>query len=353
MPKLPPVSDLARQLAENAEAVCRHYLSNGRRAGRYWVVGDVDNTPGQSLFVRLTGPTSGKGARGHWTDAATGEYGDLLDLIRLNRAHDDWAELIDEVREFLRLPQLEPREPEAPILPARDTGEAARRLFRAGSSLIGTPAATYLAMRGLVDTIHAGALRYHPRCYCRPDDKSPSQEHPALLAAVTDLTGAITGLSRTWLARDGRGKANLAAPRRALGHLTGHGVRFAGSAEGVLVAGEGIETVLSVHRSMPAIPAIAALSAHHLSALILPPGLQRLYIARDADEEGRRAYERLSERAEAAGIQAYELVPREDDFNTDLARFGHAEMALNLAPQITECDAVAYLSFEEEIRKVS
>lgn len=46
-------SELARRLARDAEAVCRHYLPNGKRAGRYWVVGDVHNTPGRSLFVRL------------------------------------------------------------------------------------------------------------------------------------------------------------------------------------------------------------------------------------------------------------------------------------------------------------
>ena len=37
--------DLARRLARDAEAVCRHYLSNGRRCGHYWVAGDVMNTP--------------------------------------------------------------------------------------------------------------------------------------------------------------------------------------------------------------------------------------------------------------------------------------------------------------------
>jgi len=47
---------LARRLARDAEAVCRHYLSNGRRSGRYWVAGDVINAPGRSLYVRLTGP---------------------------------------------------------------------------------------------------------------------------------------------------------------------------------------------------------------------------------------------------------------------------------------------------------
>ena len=39
-------AELARRLARDAEAVCRHYLSNGRRQGRYWLVGDVTNTTG-------------------------------------------------------------------------------------------------------------------------------------------------------------------------------------------------------------------------------------------------------------------------------------------------------------------
>jgi hypothetical protein len=59
---------LAHRLARDAESVCRHYLSNGRRQGRYWLVGDVANTPGRSLFVRLTGPESGKGRGGKWTE---------------------------------------------------------------------------------------------------------------------------------------------------------------------------------------------------------------------------------------------------------------------------------------------
>ncbi len=46
-------SELAHRLAREAEAVCRHYLSNGKREGRYWLVGDVNNSPGRSMFVRL------------------------------------------------------------------------------------------------------------------------------------------------------------------------------------------------------------------------------------------------------------------------------------------------------------
>jgi hypothetical protein len=67
-------NNLSRQLARHAEAVCRYYLPNGRRGGRYWLTGDVHDTPGRSLYVRLAGPESGPGAAGHWTDG-DGEVG--------------------------------------------------------------------------------------------------------------------------------------------------------------------------------------------------------------------------------------------------------------------------------------
>src|ERR1700731_2987942 len=100
-------ADLAHRLARDAEAVCRYYLSNGRRQGRYWLVGDVANTPGRSLFVRLKGPDSGKGRVGKWTDAATGQHGDLLDLIAMNRRLDRLRDVLDEARTFLSLPRPE------------------------------------------------------------------------------------------------------------------------------------------------------------------------------------------------------------------------------------------------------
>jgi hypothetical protein len=44
---IPPdtISDVVERLATNAEAVCRFYLPNGRRQGRYWHVGDVQGSP--------------------------------------------------------------------------------------------------------------------------------------------------------------------------------------------------------------------------------------------------------------------------------------------------------------------
>jgi hypothetical protein len=124
------IGDLARRLAREAEAVCRHYLPHGCRHGRYWVTGDVDDTPGRSLYVRLSGPDSGPGAAGHWNDAATGEHGDLLDLIGRRRHLPRVADAIGEARVFLALP----RSSSADALPRRSSAlsgsaEAARRLF--------------------------------------------------------------------------------------------------------------------------------------------------------------------------------------------------------------------------------
>src|SRR5437773_4511672 len=112
-------SELARRLARDAEAVCRHYLSNGRRQGRYWIVGDVNNTPGRSMFVRLSGPESGKGASGKWTDAATGEHGDLLDVIGHTCSLDGFHDVQAEARRFLSLPRPQPDlEPKPRLSPA-------------------------------------------------------------------------------------------------------------------------------------------------------------------------------------------------------------------------------------------
>src|SRR3546814_3666596 len=79
----------------------------------------------------------------------------------------------------------------------------------------------------------------------------------------------ITGVHRTWLSPEGDGKAPIDTPRRAMGDLLGHAVRF-GTAHDVIAAGEGIETILSLRMALPGLPMAAALSAAHLSAILFP-----------------------------------------------------------------------------------
>lgn len=335
-------ADLAHRLARDAEAVCRHYLSNGRKEGRYWLVGDVFNTPGRSLFVRLTGPTSGKGAAGKWTDAATGEHGDLLDLIALNQDLDSLKDTLDEARRFLSLPR--PVRETQRVAPApQGSPEAARRLWAISQSIAGTLAETYLRSRGITDVRNLGALRFHPRCYYRADDEAPTETWPALIASVRDLDGTLTGVHRTWLDPSTRDKAPVATQRKAMGDLLGHAVRF-GTALDVMAAGEGIETMLSLRQVMPDLPAAAALSANHLAALLLPTTLRRLYVARDDDPAGHRATAQLTERAEAAGIEALTLTPSLGDFNEDLRTLGAGALAAGLRVQLAPEDVDRFLA---------
>ena len=334
-------SELAHRLAREAEVVCRHYLSNGRREGRYWLVGDVRNTPGRSMYVRLR--ESPKGPAGKWTDAATGEHGDLLDVIRESCGLIDFHDVADEARRFLSLPRAEPEPPQKhPRLPAQiGSPDAARRLFAMAQPVMRTLAETYLRNRGITPLHESGALRFHPRCYYRPDEHSPTETWPAMIARVTDLDGRVTGAHRTWLDPDGfdpirLGKAPIDTPRRAMGDLLGNAVRF-GVANDVLAAGEGIETMLSLRCVVPTLPMAAALSANHLAAILLPPTLRRLYIARDNDAAGEVAATALTERAEATGVEATVWMPKRGDFNEDLRAFGldalRAALRIQLVPQ--------------------
>lgn len=314
--------DLARRLGRQAEAVCRHYLSAGRRQGHYWQVGDVRNTPGRSMFVRLR--DSAKGPAGKWTDAATGEHGDLLDLIRESRGLSSFSEVVAEAEMFLGIPRSV-HEAQAPLCKtensSRDPVISARRLFAAARPIPGTIVEAYLRNRGITALHETGSLRFHPRCYYRPDAHGPIQPRPAMIAAVTDLRGRIMGVQRTWLTPNGSDKAAITTPRRAMGHLLEHAVRF-GTPSEVMAAGEGIETILSLRYVLPNLPMAAALSAAHLAAIAFPPRLRRLYIVCDNDPAGNRAGDSLIARAASAGIEAIVLSPALGDFNEDLRAFG-------------------------------
>lgn len=338
-----PAAKIARHLAKRAEDVCREYLSNGHREGNYWLVGDCRNTPGRSLYLRLVDSPNGKGRAGKWTDAQSGEHGDLIDIITATRPTQSMRETLDEARRFLAMPV---RPDDLARLPV-PTGspEAARRLFAACKPLRRTLAERYLNGRAIFGAASSIALRFHPHCwYLASEDDAPGtpDSFAAMIAAVTDLAGTITGVHRTWLDAETADKAPIAYPRRAMGHLLGHGVRF-GPAAPVMVAGEGIETMLSLREAADTLPMVAGLSAAHLAAIVFPPNLRRLYVARDADPAGTQALATLTERAGAAEIELIPLEPRFDDFNTDLIRRSLDNLRRDLSRQLLPQDRAQFL----------
>jgi hypothetical protein len=170
---------------------------------------------------------------------------------------------------------------------------------------------------------------------------------PALIAAVTDLAGTITGAHRTWLDPSGHDKAPVDTPRRAMGHLLGNGVRF-GIAHHVMAAGEGIETMLSLRCAVPTMPLVAALSANHLAVLVFPATLRRLYVARDRDAAGDAVTATLTERARASGIEPIALSPTRGDFNEDLRHLGLDDLRAALRVQLVPEDVARFMIATEE-----
>jgi hypothetical protein len=169
-----------------------------------------------------------------------------------------------------------------------------------------------------------------------------------MIAAVTDLSGKVTGAHRTWLDPMGfnyahLGRAPLPTPRRAMGNLLGHAVRV-GAGSDVMVAGEGIETTLSVRSAMPHMASMAALSAAHLSAIKFPSMLRRLYIVRDKDPAGDYAIGTLLERTETVDIEAIVLTPRLGDFNEDLRLLGLDALTASLKLQVAPEDIARFMS---------
>ena len=321
-------AELAQHLARQAEAVCRHYLSNGRRHGRYWIVGDVHDTPGRSLYVRLAGPQSGPGAAGKWTDSATGEHGDLIDLIAGNRGLGKFPR---------RMPGGAPLSELAARIFREQRCDAARAAQLAG----GRPPAV---SRRRVHHRHAGRglsprARHHRASRLAVAALSPGalvparrQRAPRVLAGLARRRHRsrrphhrrASHLARPRASRQGAARRSAPGARpsaRQWRALPRPSAAEPASAD-VLLAGEGIETVLSLKSVLPGLPMIAALSANHLAALELAPMLARLYVARDRDAAGRMAAERLQARGSAADIEVRDLVPVCGDFNEDLCRLG-------------------------------
>lgn len=186
---------------------------------------------------------------------------------------------------------------------AKNAARTARALalWSACRPVAGSLVETYLAARGLA-LPPGDALRFHPSL------KHPSGGcWPAMVALVTrGLDGAPLAIHRTYLARDGSGKAPVSPAKMMLGPTAGGVVRLGEATERVFV-GEGIETCLSVMRALggsegqtlgragpPSLegasaPVWAALSTSGLASLLLPPSVRDVTLLADGDEPGERA----------------------------------------------------------------
>lgn len=316
------IGELSDALAARAESFCRHYFPEGRKNGNYWHIGDVSGSKGKSLAIRLQ--ASGGRKAGSWNDYAgsVDDYGDLIDLLQKQLGHSNVGDTLSEVRAFLGetpSPALEVNA-RSPAADANDRIERSRRLIKYSKPTYRTPASAYLLGRGIKR--FGPALRYHSGVYVWTGGDEP-EKHPALLAKITSNSGIMTGVARYYLNPKTKKLAEIEEPKRVLGQLYGNAVRFdTGFPHEDLIAGEGLENVLSVGTALKDANLASCLTANHLGLFEPPKGIKRLWIARDNDEAGEEGADRLKSRAEELGLWCGDLVPKTDDFNDDLNTIG-------------------------------
>ncbi|MDD8022445.1 MAG: toprim domain-containing protein [Paracoccaceae bacterium] len=341
------VEDIKDLLHARRADVAYHYAPTAQGSyedkGGYWTLnpGRPDRSVG-SFVVWIDGPRAGR-----WNDYATGQRGDLLDLIALNLG-SDLKTAFREARSFLGLQSDSPedvarRKAAAERARARraDAERAARverakaqkrafALWLSGQERIkGTPVEAYLRTARAINLDRLGhqpaALRYHPEVYYNQTDPDTGEvfegRGPAMLALATDLRGNPVSCHRTWLTigPDGRwSKAPLPKPKMVLGDYKGAAIRIwrglgprggKGKTLAEVEPGarvyltEGIEDAMSVADLLPQARVMAAISISNFGNVDLPPAVTEVVLVADQDfgAQAKEALDRAVQQHARAG----------------------------------------------------
>jgi putative DNA primase/helicase len=187
--------------------------------------------------------------------------------------------------------------------------EAALKLWHSSKPSPGTLVESYFRSRGLhlppPPTLRFISFLKHPS----------GESWPAMIALVTHgPNSSPIGIHRTYLARDGAGKAPVIPQKMMLGPCRGGAVRLAGLGN-VLMIGEGIETCAAAMQQTGQ-PAWAALSTSGLRTLELPPGVRDVIILADGDDAGEEAARDCALRLQREGRRVrVDRAPKGMDFN--------------------------------------
>jgi putative DNA primase/helicase len=192
--------------------------------------------------------------------------------------------------------------------------EAALAIWQSATPADGTSVETYLALRGL-HVPPPTTLRFHAGL------RHPSGGiWPAMVALITRGTDDTPlAVHRTFLGRDGAGKAPVDPQKMMLGPCRGGAVRLTPVAD-VLMVGEGIETCFAAMQATGR-AAWAALSTSGLRTLDLPAEAREVILLADGDDPGEVAAQDCAWRWKREGRRVRIARPPQGmDFNDLLLR---------------------------------
>lgn len=334
---------LLAQLPDVAYHYARPATGSYEDKGKYFTLnpGRADKSVG-SFCINLYGPKAGR-----WHDYATGDYGDIVDLIALS-LNCTLSDAVREARSMLGLnttdPAVQRRREEAAArakemrrqATRNEADEAARRAKNAhrvwlsgSASIAGTPVEYYLRDRRGIDLRQLGrapgSIRYLDQCYYKHIDPETGEviegKFPAMVAIVNDHNGNAVACHRTYLGLDQDGlwnKAKFPQSKKVLGNYAGawinlwKGTRPDGKRPKTLTQcdpgttvfmSEGIEDALTATILLPHARHIAAISLSNLAAVKLPANVSDVCIIADRDEnaEAQAALQRAIAAHQKAG----------------------------------------------------
>jgi hypothetical protein len=306
-------SEIARALADRIAALASDLLPNGHREGQEWCVGNVRGEPGSSLKIRLTGKKAGI-----WSDFATGEAGDTLDLVRAVLGID-MAEALRWARRWLGVADGKaelPRRPAPKQIEPEPDADNWRKPWEYARPIAGTLAATYLAGRKLwFDDPIGQVLRYAAR-RARKNPDGVLEYHPAMLCALSDVrTGDQVGIINIYLRPDGHDRIRDRKGKTAKGHTKGAAVMLLAFDEPTmgLVICEGPETGIALFQREVK-PVWACGGAGNLASFPVLGGIECLTVAADPGAVGQGAAEQVAARWREAGREVEIITPPSGDW---------------------------------------
>lgn len=255
-----------------------------------------------------------------------GASGDILTFIQ----EKDGLSFIDAVRQLDSgaLPEIDPRERDR-----RRAEERAERMaaiadavdvWERGVDPAGTPAETYIRKARLIGTVAIPPSIRFAMTWARKDRETGEvgPDHPAMICAVQNAGGRITGLQRIFLAPDGSAKAPWKRAKLSLGIIKGGAIRLGPVAPEIVIC-EGPEdglTLAQLYGQTADRSVWVACGTEMMGAIVMPAGVQRVTLAGDNNAAGRKAVEAAAEAYRAQNLAVRAVFPTEGfkDFNDEL-----------------------------------
>lgn len=304
------IADIKALLQRDVEGLARRLAPDGYRSGRYWIARNPtrdDHKPG-SFWIILSGTSPGV-----WKEEASGETGDVISFVKYCNRFEKLADALDWARNWLGLAHgpvnpkvLELARRDAANRKANDEKLAAEQLglnrrrahalwLDGAKDIRGTAVEAYLEHRG-IDLSALPRLPGAIRALASHRHRESETTWPCMVAVMSSPGLPFTAVHRTWLARDGRGKAPVTPNKKIWPSFNGAAIHLARGETGLpaedavkrgmvdrILLCEGIEDGLSVAMCAPELRVWAVGTLGNLQHVKVPDCCHEIIVAADND----------------------------------------------------------------------